>query len=213
MILGLTGSIGMGKSTATRAFARFGAAIWDADAEVHRLMAKGGEAVAAVTAAFPEARIEEGDGAAVDRQILGKSVFADKAQLRRLEAILHPMVRRAERRFLAAAERRRCRLAVLDIPLLFETGGEARCDATAVVSAPEFVQRARVLSRRGMTAEKYDAILARQMSDWEKCRRADFVIRTGLNKRNSARAARRIAEILAARRGTHWPICWPAMAS
>ncbi|HIM44696.1 MAG TPA: dephospho-CoA kinase [Alphaproteobacteria bacterium] len=213
MILGLTGSIGMGKSTATRAFARFGAAIWDADAEVHRLMAKGGAAVAAVTAAFPEARIEEGDGAAVDRQILGKSVFADKAQLRRLEAILHPMVRRAERRFLAAASRRRCRLAVLDIPLLFETGGEARCDATAVVSAPEFVQRARVLSRRGMTAEKYDAILARQMPDWEKCRRADFVIRTGLNKRDSERAARRIAEILAARRGTHWPICWPAMAS
>lgn len=213
MILGLTGSIGMGKSTATRAFARHGAAIWDADAEVHRLMARRGVAVAAVTAAFPDARIEAAGGVAVDRRILGKLVFGDEAGLRRLEAILHPMVRHAERRFLAVAERRRCRLAVLDIPLLFETGGETRCDATAVVSAPEFVQRARVLARPGMTKSKYDAILARQMPDREKCRRADFVIRTGLNKRAAERTSRRIAEILSARRGTHWPICWPAMAS
>ena len=209
MILGLTGSIGMGKSTATRAFARHGAAIWDADAEVHRLMARRGAAVAAVTAAFPDARTED----AVDRRILGKLAFSDEAALRRLEAILHPMVRHAERRFLAVAERSRCRLAVLDIPLLFETGGETRCDATAVVSAPPFVQRARVLTRPGMTKSKYDAILARQMPDWEKCRRADFVIRTGLNKRASERASRRIVEILSARRGTRWPMCWPAMAS
>jgi dephospho-CoA kinase len=212
MILGLTGSIGMGKSTATKEFARHGAMIWDADAEVHRLMAKGGAAVAAVTAAFPDARLEVEDGAAVDRRILSKLVFGDDAALHRLEAILHPMVRGAERRFLAAAERRRCRLTVLDIPLLFETGGEARCDATAVVSAPAFVQRARVMRRPGMTESKYDAILARQMPDWEKRRRADFVISTGLNKRVSARTARRVAEILAARRGTRWPICWPAMA-
>ncbi len=213
MILGLTGSIGMGKSTATRAFARHGAVIWDADAEVHRLMAKGGAAVAAVTTAFPDARVEITGAAAVDRQILGKLVFQDATALRRLEEILHPMVRRAERRFLAAAERRRCRLAVLDIPLLFETGGEARCDATAVVSAPEFVQRARVLARPDMTKSKYHAILARQVPDWEKCRRADFVIQTGLNKRVSVRASRRIAEILSLRRGTHWPMCWPAMAN
>jgi len=213
MILGLTGSIGMGKSTATRAFARHGATIWDADAAVHRLMARGGAAVTAVTAAFPEARVEDGGGAAVDRLILGKLVFQDKAALRRLESILHPMVRRAERRFLATAESRRYRLAVLDIPLLFETGGEARCDATAVVSAPEFVQRARVLARPNMTVSKYDAILARQMPDGEKRRRADFVIRTGLNRRDSEQAVRRLAEILSTRRGTHWPICWPAMAS
>ncbi len=212
MILGLTGSIGMGKSTATKEFARHGAMIWDADAEVHRLMAKGGAAVAVVTAAFPDARLEDENGAAVDRRILGKLVFGDDAALGQLEAILHPMVRRAERRYLAAAERRRCRLAVLDIPLLFETGGEARCDATAVVSAPDFIQRARVMRRPGMTQSKYDAILARQMPDREKCRRADFVISTGLNKRVSARTARRVAEILSARRGTHWPICWPAMA-
>ena len=213
MILGLTGSIGTGKSTATRAFARHGATIWDADAAVHRLMARGGAAVAAVTAAFPEARVEDGGGAAVDRPILGKLVFQDKAALRRLESILHPMVRRAERRFLAAAESRRCRLAVLDIPLLFETGGEARCDATAVVSAPEFVQRARVLARPNMTESKYDAILARQMPDEEKRRRADYVIHTGLNKRDSEQEVRRIAEILSTRRGTHWPLCWPAQAS
>ncbi len=210
MILGLTGSIGMGKSTATKAFARHGAMIWDADAEVHRLMAKGGAAVAAVTTAFPEARLEDEDGAAVNRRILGKLVFHDAAALRRLEAILHPMVRHAERRYLAAAERRRCRLAVLDIPLFFETGGDACCDATATVSAPEFIQRARVLARPGMTKSKYDAILARQMPDWEKCRRADFVIQTGLNKRVSRNESRRIVDILALRRGTHWPICWPA---
>ena len=213
MILGLTGSIGMGKSRATRTFARHGATIWDADAAVHRLMARGGAAVTAVTAEFPEARVQESGGAAVDRPILGKLVFQDKAALHRLESILHPMVRRAERRFLASAESRRCRLVGLDIPLLFETGGERRCDATAVVSAPAFVQRARVLARPDMTVSKYDAILARQLPDEEKRRRADFVIRTGLNKRNSEQAVRRIAEILSTRRGTHWPLSWPAQAS
>ncbi|MDA0229458.1 MAG: dephospho-CoA kinase [Proteobacteria bacterium] len=213
MILGLTGSIGMGKSTATRAFARHGATIWDADAAVHRLMARGGAAVTAVTAAFPEARVEESGDVAVDRPTLGKLVFQDAVALRQLESILHPMVRRAERRFLATAKSRRCRLVVLDIPLLFETGGDARCDATAVVSAPEFVQRARVLARANMTVHKYDAILARQMSDGEKRRRADFVIRTGLNKRDSEQTIRRVADILVARRGTHWPLCWPATAS
>ena len=213
MILGLTGSIGMGKSRATRTFARHGATIWDADAAVHRLMARGGAAVTAVTAEFPEARVEESGGAAVDRPILGKLVFQDKAALHRLESILHPMVRRAERRFLASAESHRCRLVVLDIPLLFETGGERRCDATAVVSAPAFVQRARVLARPNMTVSKYDAILARQLPDEEKRRRADFVIRTGLNKRNSEQAVRRIAEILSTRCGTHWPLSWPAQAS
>jgi dephospho-CoA kinase len=102
---------------------------------------------------------------------------------------------------------------VLDIPLLFETGGEVRCDATAVVSAPAFVQRARVLARPGMTVSKYDAILARQLPDEEKRRRADFLIRTGLNKRVSEQAVRRIADILSTRRGTHWPLSWPVQAS
>ncbi|MBT5778533.1 MAG: dephospho-CoA kinase [Rhodospirillaceae bacterium] len=211
MILGLTGSIGMGKSTATRAFAAQGAMIWDADAEVHRLMAVGGAAVDAVAKAFPEALAgKTGGGAFIDRKILGQSIFEDGAGLSRLEAILHPLVRRGERRFLGTAERRRCRLAVLDIPLLFETGGEARCDATAVVSAPEFVQRARVLQRPNMTVSKFDAIVARQMPDWEKRRRADFIIPTGQDKRVSLRAVVSIAGILATRRGDHWPRCWPA---
>jgi dephospho-CoA kinase len=212
MILGLTGSIGMGKSTATRAFARLGAAVWDADAEIHRLTGPGGSAVAAVIDAFPEARGEAAGAPMVDRQALGRLVFGDPSALKRLEVILHPRVRSAERRFLAAAEGRRCRLAVLDIPLLFETGGEARCDATAVVSAPGFVQRARVLARPGMTEEKFAGILARQMPDWEKRRHAEFVIHTGLDRRESQRAARRIYDILATRRGRRWPICWPARA-
>lgn len=211
MILGLTGSIGMGKSTATRAFATQGAMIWDADAEVHRLMAPGGAAVSAVAAAFPDALAEKtGGGAFIDRKILGQSIFQDSAGLSRLEAILHPLVRRGERRFLGTVERRRCRLVVLDIPLLFETGGDLRCDATAVVSAPEFVQRARVLQRPNMTADKFDAIVARQMPDWEKRRRADFIIPTGQDKRVSLRAIVSIAGILATRRGDHWPRCWPA---
>jgi len=210
MILGLTGSIGMGKSTATQAFAAHGAMIWDADTEVHRLMAEGGAAVAAVAAEFPEALADNSGGVFIDRKILGKSIFQNSAALDRLEAILHPLVRRGERRFLGAAERRRCRLAVLDIPLLFETGGEVRCDATAVVSAPEFVQRARVLQRPNMTAGKFDAIVARQMPDWEKRRRADFIIHTGQDKRVSLRTVGEIAGILSARRGDHWPRCWPA---
>ena len=213
MILGLTGSIGMGKSTATRTFAHLGAAVWDADAEVHRLTGPGGAAVASVTEAFPDARGEQAGAAMVNRQALGKLVFGNAAALKRLEKILHPMVRRAERRFLAGAEGRGCRLAVLDIPLLFETGGEARCDATAVVSAPGFVQRARVLARPGMTENKLDGILARQMPDGEKRRRADFVIHTGLSRHESARQARRIFAILAARRGRRWPFCWPATPS
>ena len=212
MILGLTGSIGMGKSTATQAFAAGGAMIWDADAAVHRLLAAGGAAVAAVGAVFPEARAGKPGGACIDRLKLGKSVFRDEDKLRRLEALLHPLVRRAERQFLAAAARRNCRLAVLDIPLLFETGGAARCDATAIVSAPEFVQRARVLSRANMTESKLDAILTRQMPDWEKRRRADFIIQTGQDKRRSLQTARRIGKLLAARRGTRWPRCWPATA-
>ena len=213
MILGLTGSIGMGKSRAARAFARQGAMIWDADAAVHRLMACGGAAVTPVTAEFPESRVEENGSAAVDRTILGKLVFQEKAALCRLESILHPLVRSAERRFLASVESRRCRLVVLDIPLLFESGGERRCDATAAVSAPAFVQRARVLARPNMTVSKYEAILARQLPDEEKRRRADFVIRTGLNKRVSEEAVRRISKILSTRRGAHWPLSWPVKAS
>ena len=197
VILGLTGSIGMGKTTVANALRACGAAIYDADAAVHPVLAR-----------FPDAASGEGAARAADRRVLGARVFADPEALTELEAILHPLVRAGERHFLATSQRRGCRLAVLDIPLLFETGGETRCDATLVVSAPGFVQRARVLGRARMTEERLAAILARQMPDAEKRRRADFVIRTGLDRRVSRMAARRIAARLATQRGRRWPSCW-----
>ena len=208
VVLGLTGSIGMGKSTVANALRAAGAAIYDADAAVHRLLAPAGAAVAPVLARFPDAATGEGAARGVDRGTLGAQVFADPEALAELEAILHPLVRAGERRFLSASQRRGCRLAVLDVPLLFETGGEARCDATLVVSAPAFVQRARVLGRARMTEDRLAAILARQMPDWEKRRRADFVIRTGLDRRVSRLAAKRVAARLSRFRGARWPGCW-----
>ncbi len=208
VVLGLTGSIGMGKTTVANALRAWGAAIWDADAAVHRLLGPGGAALDPVLALFPDAAAGEGAGRQVDRGALGARVFADRQALAALEAILHPLVRAGERHFLAASQRRGCRLAVLDVPLLFETGGEARCDATLVVSAPAFVQRARVLGRARMSEERLAAILARQMTDGEKRRRADFVVSTGLDRRESRHAARRVAARLAAWRGTRWPCCW-----
>jgi dephospho-CoA kinase len=171
-VLGLTGSVGMGKSTVARHFAEAGVPVHDADAAVHRLYAA--EAAPLIEAAFPGTTI----GAAVDRARLAERVLGDPAALKRLEAIVHPLVRASERRFLAEAEARGEKVVVLDIPLLFETGGEERVDAVVVVSAPPQVQRARVLERPGMTPEKFDAILAQQMPDEEKRRRADFVVDT-----------------------------------
>jgi dephospho-CoA kinase len=186
-VIGLTGGIGMGKSTAAKVFARARIPVHDADAAVHALYARGGAAVAAVAALVPEAV----RGGAVDRAVLGRAVLTDPGLLARLEAAVHPLVRRAERRFLAACRRRGARAAVLDIPLLFETGAERRVDAVVVVSAPAPVQRARVLRRRGMTAARLDAILARQMPDAERRRRADLVIPTGLSRRFAQARLRR----------------------
>ncbi len=182
-ILGLTGSVGMGKTTAARMLRRLGVPVHDADAEVHRLLARGGAAVAPVAQAFPDVR----RGKAIDRAALGRIVFADPVALKRLEAILHPLVRKAECRFLARGRRQRRPLVVLDIPLLFETGGEKRCDEVLVVSAPRAVQLARVMARPGMTAERLAAMEARQMTDAQKRRRADRVISNGLGKRHSLR--------------------------
>lgn len=182
-VLGLTGSIGMGKSTAARAFRRLRVPVFDADAAVHRLQARGGAAVRPIEAAFPGTTR---DGR-VDREALRNRVLGDPAALRVLERIVHPLVRRAERAFLAACRRRGERLAVLDIPLLFETKGEGRVDAVIVVSAPAATQRARVLARGGMTPERLAAILARQMPDAEKRRRADHVVRTGLSRHAAQR--------------------------
>jgi dephospho-CoA kinase len=172
VILGLTGSIGMGKSTAAGFFAEAGAPVHDADAAVHQLYA--GAAAAAIEAAFPGTTA----GGKVDRVRLSEQVLEDPAALKRLEAIVHPLVRRDEERFLREAEGAGATIAVLNIPLLFETGGEKRCDAVVVVSAPPEMQRARVMTRPGMTEEKFASLLAKQVPDAEKRRRADFVVDT-----------------------------------
>jgi dephospho-CoA kinase len=171
-ILGLTGSLGMGKSTTARLFAEEDVPVHDADAVVHRLYE--GEAAAAIEAAFPGTTA---DGK-VDREELAARVLGERVALKRLEAIVHPLVQQAEQRLLAEAEARGEKVAVLDIPLLFETGGEERVDAVVVVYAPPEVQRSRALERPGMTVDKLDAILAKQMPDEEKRRRADFVVDT-----------------------------------
>jgi dephospho-CoA kinase len=183
-VLGLTGSIGMGKSTAAAMLRRLRIPVHDADATVHRLFAKGGAAVPAIAAAFPGV-VRDG---AVDRAALGAKVFRDKAALRRLEAIVHPLVRAAEGAFLRRARREGRALVVLDIPLLFETGGERRCDAVAVVSAPAFLQAQRVLRRPGMTPERLAQVRRSQMPDAAKRKRADAVIPTGLGGRPTLRA-------------------------
>lgn len=175
IVLGLTGSIGMGKSTTTAMFADAGALAWNADEAVHRLYAEGGAAVGPVGEAFPGVVV---DGA-VDRTRLAEALGRDDQAFRRLEAIVHPLVMAHRLEDLAAAGARGVRLAVLDIPLLFETGGDAAVDAVVVVTAPAEVQAARVLARPGMTRERFEAILARQLPDAEKRRRADFVIDTG----------------------------------
>lgn len=171
-VLGLTGSLGMGKSTTARFFAEEGVPLHDADAAVHRLYE--GEATALIEAAFPGTT----SGGRVDRDKLAKKVLGDSAAIKRLETIIHPLVGRAEARFLDEAARKDAAVVVLDIPLLFETGADRRCDAVVVVSAPADVQRARAFERPGMTEEKFQAILAKQMPDAEKRARADFVVDT-----------------------------------
>jgi dephospho-CoA kinase len=196
IILGLTGSIGMGKSTAAATLRRLGVRLFDADAEVHRLLGPGGEAVGPVEAGFPGVRNEAGG---VDRRRLGQLVFRDPPALRRLEAILHPMVRRAERRVVAQARARRERLVVLDIPLLFESGSVERCHFVLVVSAPLRLQRERVMRRPGMNKGRFADILRAQMPDHEKRRRADFVVATALGRSVTFRRLKAIVRTL--RRG------------
>lgn len=173
IILGLTGSIGMGKSTVGAMFADEGVPVFDADAEVHRLQGPAGRLVPAIEAAFPGTTGESG----VDRPLLGKAVFGDPEALARLEAIVHPAVAEARARFLES--NRDQPLVVLDIPLLFEAGGWREVDRIAVVSAPANVQCDRVLARPGMTTARFESILAKQLPDAEKRERADFVIPTG----------------------------------
>jgi dephospho-CoA kinase len=192
IVIGLTGGIGMGKSTATNTLRRLGVPVFDADAAVHRLQARGGRAVAPIAAAFPGS-VRDG---AVDREALRRAVLGNPTALKRLESIVWPLVRDAERRFIARARRAGQRLVVLDVPLLFENGGERRVDQVIVVSAPAAVQRARVLRRRGMTAERFAAIHARQMPDAEKRKRADHVVKTGISRYFAQKAIRRIVRKL-----------------
>jgi dephospho-CoA kinase len=194
IVLGLTGGIGMGKSTAAAAFRRARIPVFDADAAVHRLQARGGRAVRAIEAAFP-GTVRDG---AVDRMALREAVLGNPDALARLEGILHPMVEHEERAFVARARRRGKRAVVLDIPLLFETGGNARVDRVVVVSAPRSVQVQRVRGRRRMNAADIAAVIARQMPDAEKRRRADVVVSTGLSRHHSLRTlSRLIREVLA----------------
>jgi dephospho-CoA kinase len=197
IVIGLTGSIGMGKTTAAKALTRMGVPIHDSDAAVHRLFVHGGAAVGPVGEAFPDA-IRDG---AVNRARLGDLVFHDAAALGRLEAIVHPLVRRESQAFLRRCAGRREPLAVLDVPLLFEVGREGECDLIILVTAPAFIQAQRVLRRPGMTAQRFADIKARQMADAEKRRRADFVVHTGLNRREALRKLCRIVKL--AREG-HW---------
>jgi dephospho-CoA kinase len=194
-MLGLTGSIGMGKSETAKMFASLGVPVYDADAAVHALYGKGGGAVAEIERAFPGTTRND----AVDRAALAERVAGDEAAFQQLEDIVHPLVREAEHRFLAAAQGRGDDLVVLDIPLLFETGGDARMDAVVVVSAPPEVQRERVLARAGMTLEKLAAIHARQIPDVDKRARADFVVETDKGFEHALNAVKNIVATLRAR--------------
>ena len=201
VILGLTGSIGMGKSTAADMLRRLGVPVCDSDRVVHDLLARGGAAVAPVEAAF-QGVVRDG---AVDHKLLADRVFNDPEALRRLEAVLHPMVHETQTRFLKHAAGRGEKLVALDVPLLFETGTDRRCDAVIVVSAPMFLQAARVLGRRGMTPKRFKGVLSRQMPDAEKRRRADFVVQTGLGHRYTLQRLGEIVKMMRARQGEIWP--------
>jgi dephospho-CoA kinase len=191
-IIGLTGGMGMGKSTAAAAFRRAGIPVFDADATVHRLQAKGGRAIPAIEAAFP-GTIRDG---AVDRAALRQAVLGNPGALTRLEHILHPMVEAEERAFVARARRAGKSAVVLDIPLLFETRGDRRVDTVVVVSAPLAIQVHRVALRRRMSKADVAAVIARQMPDREKRRRADVVLQTGLSRAHTLRALRRFIRTL-----------------
>jgi dephospho-CoA kinase len=195
IMVGLTGSIGMGKSTVAAMFAELGAAVWDADEAVRRLYAPGGAAVTAIALLAPQAIVDGG----VDRARLAERIIAEPDLLARIEAVVHPLVGADRARFLEAARARGEDVAILDIPLLYETGAEDSFDAVIVVSAPAPVQQARVMARPGMTAEKFARILARQMPDEEKRSRADYVIDTGTSLDETRRAAARVFDALRVR--------------
>ena len=197
-VVGLTGSIAMGKSETARMFQRLGYPVFDADAVVHQLYSRGGKAVEPVSKAFPGAL----DAAAIDREQLAKEVVGHPEAMKKLEVIVHPLVRKRQTAFLRKARQAGHRLAVLDIPLLFESGRKGEVDKVVVVSAPEAVQRARALERPGMTDEKFQAIMKRQLCDEHKRRQADFVIDTSGDLEDAFEQVRTVVDqILVANEG------------
>ena len=200
LIIGLTGSIGMGKSETAKMFARLGLPVFDADAAVHALYAKGGAAVGPVAAVFPEA-LKEG---AIDRVALSAAVIGKPDAMKRLEAVIHPIVRKDQQSWLVAQHAAGASMVVLDIPLLFESGGRDRVDVVVVVSAPAETQRARVLERPGMSVEKLEVILSKQMPDAEKRQRADFIIDTGRGLDPAFAEVKAVVEALKGREAQAW---------
>lgn len=181
IVLGVTGSIGMGKSTVSNMLKEMGIPVHDADATVHKLLAGGGAGVAPVAALFPAALVQDANGQdMIDRAALGKIVFADLAQKKKLEAVLHPLVRADSEAFKSEMEKAGHKIIVFDIPLLYETGGEKRVDAVLCVSAAADVQKARVMARPGMTEERFNHVLSQQMPDADKRARADYVVTTDI---------------------------------
>ena len=205
LVIGLTGGIAMGKSRVARLLAGFGVSVFDADRAVHALLGPRSPVAGAVEAAFPGT----GDGrGGIDRRALGARVFGDAPALRRLEAILHPAVRCAERRFLGRLARQRFAMAALDIPLLLETGAESLCDCVVVVDAGPRLQKDRALARPGMSRARLAAILAQQMPGPEKRKRADFVLRSGYDRGASAAAVARLLDRLDRWPRRAWPSAW-----
>ena len=188
IVLGVTGSIAMGKSTVSTMLSHLNNPIHDADKTVHELMDVNGKAYHKIVKSFPEAVQVTG----IDRAKLGRDVFGNPEKLKQLENILHPLVREARDKFIRQQSRYKSRLVILDVPLLYETGGDKDCDKVLVVSAPHYLQRQRALARQGMTQTKFDDILKRQLPDHEKRRRADFIVPTGLGKAYTYRALQRL---------------------
>jgi len=200
LLIGLTGSIGMGKSETAKMFAAEGVPVYDADAEVHKLYQPGGAAVAPLAEAFPGV-VQDG---AVDRALLSRQVIGNPEALKKLESIVHPLVGLANKAFLEKATADGAEMVLLDIPLLFETGGNARVDKVVVVSAPAELQRSRVLARPGMTEEKFDAILAKQVPDAEKRKGADFIVDSSQGLAFAFDKVKEIVESLKHRSGRVW---------
>jgi dephospho-CoA kinase len=200
IVVGLTGSIGMGKSTAADMLREMGVPVHDSDATVHEIMSPGGRAIADVAKHFPEAYKADGS---IDRPALGRIVFADDQKRRVLEGILHPLVWESQAAFKKEMEAKGHPVVVLDIPLLYETGAEQRVDKVIVVSAPAFIQKKRVMARPGMTEERLKGILALQVPDHEKRARADYVVNTGIGKAFTQRALRKIIETMTHEKTRH----------